>query len=175
MVGLKYQYTDKELKSLLSSIVILVDTREQQNNHILEYLDTKKVPYKIKKLDYGDYGVYIPKNDEYGIIRDVHIPVYIERKNSIDELASTIKERTRFENELIRSQKSKFMVLVEDAAGYENLINGKYRSEYNARALLGSLKTFEARYNFSSVFVSKLTAPNYIYHHLYYAVRESLS
>lgn len=174
MVGLKYQYTDKELKEILASLVIQVDTREQKNQHITDYLDQKKVNYESKKLNYGDYGVYIPKNTEYGIIRDTHVPTYIERKNSIDELASTIKERTRFENELIRSQKSNFLLLVEDGEGYENLINGKYRSQYNARALLGSLKTFEARYGFSSVFVSKPTAPNYIYHHLYYGLRESL-
>ena len=174
MVSLKYQYTDKELKEILSSIVIKIDTREQQNHHITDYLDKKKISYESKKLDHGDYGAYIPKNEELGILRDTHVPVYVERKNSIDELASSIKERTRFENELIRSQKSKFIVLVEDGDGYENLINGNYRSEYNARALLGSLKTFEARYGFSSVFVSKPYSPNYIYYHLLYNIRETL-
>lgn len=174
MITTKYRYTDIEIKELLSTIVIQIDTREQKNEHIVSYLDKKNVKYEYAKLDHGDYGAYIPTSEPYGIIRDTHIPVYIERKNSIDELASTIKERTRFENELIRSQNSKFLMLVEDDKGYENLINGKYRSKYDARALLGSLKTFEARYNFTSVFISKQTTPNYIYHHLLYNIRELL-
>lgn len=169
-----YQYSDKEIKTLLSSIVILTDSREQENAHIIDYLDKKGVQHEKRKLDHGDYGVYLPENRELGILRDTHFPIAIERKNGIDELASTIKDRTRFENELIRSQRSRFMLLVEDAEGYENIIRGRYRSEYNAKALLASLKAFEARYNFPSVFVSKETAPNYIYHHLYYGVREAL-
>lgn len=174
MIGLKYNYTDKEIKDLLSSIVVLIDTREQKYQHITNYLENKGVKYERKKLDYGDYGVYLPKNEQYGIMRDIQFPIFIERKNSIDELALTIRERTRFENELIRSQNSNFLLLIEDEQGYEKLINGRYRSQYNARALLGSLKAFETRYGFTTVFVSKRTSPNYIYHHLYYGIREKL-
>ena len=39
-----YKYTDKELEQLVKSIVILVDTREKQNAHIIEWLDKKKIP-----------------------------------------------------------------------------------------------------------------------------------
>ncbi|HLR02836.1 MAG TPA: ERCC4 domain-containing protein [Virgibacillus sp.] len=175
MISPRYTYTAKEVKELLATIVILIDTREQKNQHIIDYLNKKGIPYKGKKLDYGDYSAYIPKNADYGILRDTHIPVYVERKNSIDELASTIKERTRFENELIRSQRSEFLLLVEDEKGYENIVTGRYRSEYQSKALLASLMAFEARYGFKSVFVSKLSTPNYIYHHLYYNVRETLN
>lgn len=170
----KYRYTDKELKELLSSLVILIDTREQQNGHIIDYFEVNRIPFKSRKMDFGDYGVHLPANQKLGVMLDMHFPIAIERKNSVDELASTIKERTRFENELIRSQKSNFTVLIEDAAGYENLIRGKYRSQYEAKALLASLKAFEARYGFTSVFVSPATSGNYIYHHLYYYVREHL-
>ena len=34
-----YKYTDKELEQLVKSIVILVDTREKQNAHIIEWLE----------------------------------------------------------------------------------------------------------------------------------------
>src|SRR4051794_40609892 len=97
---LKYKYTETEKKVLLSSIVILIDSREQENKHIIEYLMSKQIPFKEKKLDYGDYSAYLPKNEDLGIIRDLYVPAAIERKNSVDELVSTIKERTRFENEL---------------------------------------------------------------------------
>lgn len=119
-----YSYTDKEIKTLLDSITILIDTREQQNQHITSYLDTKNIPYQNKKLDYGDYSCFLPRNAELGIMRDMYFPLSIERKNSVCELAATIKDRTRFENELIRSHRSNFLLLVEDAAGYENIIRG---------------------------------------------------
>jgi ERCC4-type nuclease len=174
-MAMKYKYSDKEMKELLSSIVILVDSREQENKHIIDYFDSKKKPYEEKKLDYGDYSAYLPINEELGIHRNLFFSAAIERKNSVDELASTIKDRTRFENELIRAQRFPFLLLVEDPNGYENIIKGNYRSEYQARALLGSLKAFEARYGFQTVFVAPHTAGNYIYHHFYYSIRNSLN
>jgi ERCC4-type nuclease len=173
-VAMKYKYTDKEIKELLSSIVILVDSREQENKHIIDYFDSKKIPWDKKKLDYGDYSAYLPKNEELGIQRNLYFPAAIERKNSVDELAATIKDRTRFENELIRSQRFPFLVLVEDPNGYQNIITGNYRSDYQARSLLGSLKAFEVRYGFQTIFVAPHTVGNYIYHHFYYTIRNTL-
>lgn len=174
LISMNYRYTDDELKKLLNSLVIVIDTREKVNQHIIDYLDKKKVSYKHLKLNHGDYSVMLPSNEELGIMRDIYFPVSIERKNSIEELASTIKARTRFENELIRSQRSSFMVLIEDEQGYENIIRGNYRNGYNPYSFLASIKSFESRYNFTSVFVSKESSGNYIYHHLYYYVRELL-
>jgi ERCC4-type nuclease len=173
--GFPYKYKDKELKELLHSITILVDSREQQNQHIFEYFDSKKIPYEFMKLDVGDYSVKLPAHKELGINRDIFFPVSIERKNSINELAQTIKERTRFENELIRSQKFRFSLLVEDPDGYENIIRGNYRSQYDPKALLGSLKAFETRYSFNTVFIPKQLAGNYIYYEFYYFVRNFLN
>lgn len=169
-----YRYTDKEMKELLQSITILIDTREQQNQHILEYLTSREIPYESMKLDIGDYSVKLPAHTELGINRDVFFPVSIERKNSINELAQTIKERTRFENELIRSSKLRFLLMVEDPNGYENIIRGKYQSQYNPKALLGSLKSFETRYCFNTVFIPKGAAAHYLYHEFYYFVRNYL-
>lgn len=174
MIALNYRYTEAELKQLLDSLVVIVDTREKVNQHITDYLDKKNVPYENLKLDYGDYSVMLPTNEALGIVRDIYFPISIERKNSIEELAQTIKKRTRFENELIRSQRSNFLLLVEDGQGYENIIKGNYKSRYNPYSFLASIKSFESRYGFTSVFVSKLATGNYIYHHLYYHVREYL-
>ncbi|MGX1402386.1 ERCC4-type nuclease [Bradyrhizobium japonicum] len=169
-----YRYTDKEITELLKTITILVDTREQKNEHITHYFDGKSINWKVHKQDTGDYSVMLPKNEELDINRDMYFPIAVERKNSVDELAQTIKERTRFENELIRSEKLKFLLMVEDPNGYENLILGKYQSQFEPKALLGSLKAFEARYGFSTVFIPKKTAGNYLYHHFYYYVRNFL-
>ena len=62
-----YRYTDKEIDDILKSIVILIDTREQENQHIIKYFEQKKINYKNLKLNYGDYSFYIPANKEYGI------------------------------------------------------------------------------------------------------------
>lgn len=174
MITALYRYSDKEIAELLKTITILVDTREQKNEHITQYFDSKGIAYKSHKQDTGDYSVMLPKNQELGIYRDTFFPCAVERKNSVDELAQTIKERTRFENELIRGQKLKFLLMVEDPNGYENLILGKYQSQFEAKALLGSLKSFEARYNFATVFIPKKAAGNYLYHHFYYQVRNYL-
>jgi ERCC4-type nuclease len=100
MQSFKYSFSDSEIKQLLSSMVILVDTREQQNGHILNYFDSKKISYKEKKLDYGDYSAYLPKNEGLGIQRDIFLSPAIERKNSVDELAGSVKERIRFEKNI---------------------------------------------------------------------------
>ena len=48
-----FKYTDKELAELISSMVILIDTREKKCEHITDYFDRKKVAYKKKALDFG--------------------------------------------------------------------------------------------------------------------------
>lgn len=166
-----YKYTETELKALLASMVVLVDTREQEASHITNYFEKQKIAWKSAKQDTGDYAAMIPKNDVLGIHRDTYFPFIVERKNSIDELASSIKEE-RFEYELIRSQKSHFTLLIEGS--YYDLVHGNYRSQYNAKALLARIKTFEARYGFSTTFLDKQLSGNWIYWHLYYNVRTTL-
>ncbi|MGE7273560.1 ERCC4 domain-containing protein [Brevibacillus panacihumi] len=165
-------FTTKELENLLGSLTILVDTREQQNSHITGYMDSKGVSYRQNKLNTGDYSCLLPQNVELGIMRDLYFPIAVERKNSIDELAQSIKEE-RFEHELIRSQKLEhFHLVVED--DYTNLVTGSYRSQYKPQALLGRLKSFEARYGFTTAFIPKKCSGNYLYHHLLYRAREKL-
>ncbi len=172
--AIHYRFTDKELKEVLDSLTIIVDTREQVNTHVLDYFRKRDIQFKFQAMKTGDYSAMIPKNEELGITRDLYLAAAVERKNGVDELVSSIKDRTRFENELIRSQKIPFVMIVEDHEGYQKILNGNYRSKYNPQALLGSLKTFEARYNFSTVFISPNTTGNYVYHTLLYHSREFL-
>jgi len=169
---LTFQYTDTELKKIMSTLTIIIDSREQRNEHILAYFDEKKVAYEVSKLDTGDYSCKIPKNEAYGITRDLYLSSAVERKNSIDELAQSTKE-DRFEAELIRSQKlTHFALLVEDT--YENLVTGNYRSQYDPKALLGRLKSFESKYGFSTAFIGKALTGHYILHELWYRARNEL-
>lgn len=173
-MGLAFKYTKAEIERILKTLVITVDTREQQNQHVLEYFRHKEIQFDNCTMSTGDYGCYIPKNEDMGIMRDLHISGCIERKNGVDELVGSIKDRTRFENELIRASKAPFVLLVEDVGGYRKILEGNYRSQYTPQALLGSLKTFEARYNFSTVYIEPAHTGNYIYHHFKYLAKELL-
>jgi ERCC4-type nuclease len=174
VIAARYHFTDKELNEILRSLVITVDTREQKNKHVLDYFRKKDVEFKFKTMKTGDYSAMIPKNTDLGLTRDLYLTALVERKNSVDELVESIKDRTRFENELIRGSRNPFVLIVEDLEGYQKILNGNYRSKYDPKALLGSLKTFEARYNFSTIFISPNTTGNYIYHHFLYRAREML-
>jgi ERCC4-type nuclease len=173
---MRYHFTDGEIKKLLASMVVLIDTREQDNGHLIRYFDQKKIPYESKKLDYGDYSVLLPRNEELGVNRDIFFDnsVIVERKGSLSELAGNLtKDRTRFESELIRAKGANIALMIENAT-YADLVMGRYRSDYNAKSFVATLATYSARYGLDVNFVEKELAGNWIYHRLYYAVREEL-
>ena len=43
---MRYHFTETEIKHLLGSMVVLIDTRENENGHITEYLSKKKIPWE---------------------------------------------------------------------------------------------------------------------------------
>ncbi|MEH7747049.1 ERCC4 domain-containing protein [Neobacillus drentensis] len=173
---LKYRYSDSEIKKLLSTLMVLIDTREQKNKHIIDYFDSKKIPYKVIKLDTGDYSAMLPKCEDMGLQRDLFIPVAIERKNSLDELIGNFKadNRTTFQNELIRSQETDFVLMVEQKNGYEDILTHNYRSAMKPASVIGSLKSFESCYKFNTIFIDKQLSPTWMHHHLYYKTRDEL-
>lgn len=173
---INYKFTDTEIKKILKNVVILVDSREQQNQHILDYFDKKSIVYEVGKLDSGDYSVRVDPLPELQINRPIHFNICIEKKNSVDELASSFKDRTRFENEFIRAKgnNTKMYLLVEDRNGIENILKHNYRSEYTPAALYASLKSWEARYDINIHFENKDIVPHYIYTTLLYHVRDYL-
>ncbi|CCW05969.1 ERCC4 domain-containing protein [Bacillus sp. GeD10] len=173
---IRFHYTDKEIEKILKTLTIVIDTREKQNQHIRDYLIQKDVPVKIQKLDTGDYGCMIPKNEELGIPRDIYLDRRIERKASIDEITGNLQKdtQTRFENELIRSKDIPFTLIVEDPCGYEKILKGDYQSRYNPLALLGRLNTFKVKYDFEIVYLDKKFVGNWIYYVLYYHAKHYL-
>ncbi|PEP84161.1 nuclease [Bacillus pseudomycoides] len=170
---IRFHYTDTEINKILKTLTIVIDTRENVNDHIRDYLNQKDIPVKLQKLDTGDYGCMIPKNEELGIPRDIYLDGRVERKASIDEITGNLQKdtQTAFENELIRSKDIPFTLYVEDPRGYEKMIKGEYRSKYNPLALLGRLNTFKAKYNFEIVYLDKKFSGNWIYHHFYYQAK----
>ena len=172
-----YKYTDKEIKELLKSMVILVDTREQQWIHIKEWLDSKKIAHKVMKLDFCDYSFMIPANPELGIVRDLYFTdkIALERKNSLDEVSGNLTQgRTQFENEFIRSNGAKVHLLIENAS-YEDIGAHRYKTEYNPMSFLASLHSFESRYSLSLNFIKdNKCSGQFIYFTFYYWLRNYL-
>lgn len=160
----------------MKSLTVVIDTREQVNHHIVEYLAKKDIPMKIQKLNYGDYSWMIPMNEDLGITRDIYSKSAVERKAHMDEITGNLQKDTRsaFQNELIRAAGNPFTLLVEDNEAYMKMLKGDYRSNYNPLALLGTLNTFKARYGFEIVYIDKMLSGNWLYYHFYYQAKEYL-
>ncbi|MBU2703182.1 ERCC4-type nuclease [Sporomusaceae bacterium BoRhaA] len=174
---MKYHYTNSELKSLLQSMVILIDTREQENGHIITYFDKKKIRYLSRKLEYGDYSCLLPASPQIGIQRDIYFTdsIVIERKASIEELSGNLtKDRTRFESELLRAGKTKLYLMIENENGYSDIVGHRYRTQYEPKSFIATLKTYEARYGLDMNFIPAACAGNFIYYTLFYHCREFL-
>jgi ERCC4-type nuclease len=171
-----FHYTDNELKTLLKSLTVIVDTREQENSHITNYFEKQNIPYKSRKLDFGDYTFMLPANLELGIVRDIYFTgnIAIERKGSLEELSGNLtNDRARFEAELIRGSRAKLYLMIEDSS-YADIVGHKYRTQYEPKAFLAALKTYEMRYGLGVNFVTATCGGNFIYHTFYYYLREYL-
>lgn len=144
---MRYYYTEKEFKELCKDIEILHDTREQENSHILDWFDKKNVKHSERALKVGDYTLRIsPKSSDRHACAWFDDEIFIERKNSLDELVNSLKEK-RFHRELKEASLIKYkFLLIENTQGYEDILNHNYRSEYNPKAFYNTLNTLQMRY-----------------------------
>ena len=164
--------TDKEIGTVLSSMVYIVDTREKSNSHILEFFKENGIPYKVEKLDSGDYSVEVTANGFESLSKSV----IVERKNSLTEISGNFtKNRERFEREFNRATENKqSMHLLVETATWKSVFNGNYRSQMSPKSMVSSLLTFSIRYNVPVWFVGKAESGRLIHELLYYGVREKL-
>ena len=109
-----------------------------------------------KSLTLGDYSCFLPANPDLGIIRDTYIDCYVERKGSLEELSGNFtNDRNRLEEEFQRAKGKRFIVMIEESAGLEKIIEHKYQTEYNEKSYLASLFSFGHRYGLDIHFISK--------------------
>lgn len=143
------------MEQLVSSMVILVDTREKNISHILDSFDKNHISYERKALNYGDYSFYIPKDESLSLQRDLFFDreVVIKRKASLEEISGNLtKERDRFEKELCLAPKEKVLLL--ENASYADIATGNYKTQYNKKSFLASIHTFWFRYHTPIFFMS---------------------
>jgi ERCC4-type nuclease len=167
LITLHKPVPDKELKAAIKTMKIIVDTREQQNQHILDYFAATKIPFVERALDYGDYSCQIELPPEYYHDSNPANPkvvtlekrIVIERKHSIDEIASNMKsdkdgdanDKTRFEREMMRSKADgcKVVLMLENFSFDRVLkgnVAGNYRSQMQPHVIATRINTFVARY-----------------------------
>lgn len=163
-----YYFTKGEADKILRSMVVLIDTREQKNDHIVEYLKKKNISYETRALPAGDYSVMIPKNEDIGIVRNIYLNIaradgiIIERKNSLEELAGNLgTNRDRFENELEKMKGAEKHLIVEGGS-WREIFKGQYNSNVTTSSYKGSLFAFQCRYGLHIHFTDREISPQLI-------------
>jgi ERCC4-type nuclease len=134
--------------------VIIWDSREQKNDHILKALDEKGIRHERRKLNYGDYSFeFNGKSYENEIV--------LERKGSLSELIGNFtKGKNRFRNEFERAKGCKVILMVE--ASLSDLEAGNYRSRMSPRDLKSFLKTWCNKFQLELRFIEKDKACDFI-------------
>ena len=171
-----FKYTETELKKILKSIVIISDSREKENSHILNWFDENGIKHEKQKLDYGDYSFKLPKNEEYGIIRDTYFTnkLSIERKANVDEIIGNFaNDRERISDEFLR-HKGKLVLVIEDG-NYGDIRSGNYKSKYSSKSAIGTLHSLTDRNDISFIFLNKADTGCFIYCSFYYHLRSLLT
>lgn len=93
--------------------MIICDSREKKNSHILHYFDKYNIPYKVQKMAVADYMVEGKEQ------------LVIDRKQNLEEVAKNLvtTDKRRFLNEirLGHKNKMKIVVLVEHSKSIKQL------------------------------------------------------
>lgn len=114
------------LDEIKKNIIVIVDSREQKNLHVLSRLSEKGIKFMVSALKYGDYSFYIQGNEEQGIEESIFFwdKVVVERKNSLLEIAGNFcKGRTRFYQEFAKAKNDgcKVTLMIEDEKGRDKI------------------------------------------------------
>lgn len=161
--------TDKEINDTLKELTVISDSREQNNTHILQYFDSKKIPYITRKLDTADYSAML------GDMTLEHDTI-IEKKSGLDEIAGNFTvDRQRFEDEFLRSKAegAKVFLIIENAS-WSDIFLHNYRSKLKPQSLIASLFSWQVRFNITICFCKPEETGQMIYGILFYAAREAL-
>lgn len=165
---MKQYYTDKEYRQLIKNMVILCDTRDKTNEHILTEFDKQNIEYKTRALKTGDYSFMIKACPELGFQYDTYFvdELCIERKNSLSELAGNLSQKTddnRIFKEFNRMINIERVYVLIENDSLDDLYAHNYKSEYNPDSFIRTLLTWQARNNMHIFFVGKENMARSIY------------
>lgn len=169
-----------DVDECLRSMVILVDTREQDTKRARERYKRFPCPHRRQALSYGDYGYTftLPDGTAFPALseHEITVPVAVERKMNLDELAQCFTaSRKRFQGEFERAKENgAHIYLLVENANWENLLTGKYRSRFNPSAFLASVLAWQIRYGLQLIFCKEESTPVLIYEILKRDLKERL-
>lgn len=122
--------------------MIIADSREQTNQHILKYFERHEIPYTVHKLDVGDYAM--EGNDA----------VRVERKKNLSELAHNLlsNDKARFYREIRRAREQgiRLVILCEQGGvhGLEDVVRWKPKfGRSSGKKLADAIFRLEIAYN----------------------------
>lgn len=161
-----------DLQKVLSTMTIIVDSREHETPEAVKRWSAFGVPWERAKLDSGDYSAVFVLSDN----KKWRVPCCVERKMSLSEICTNFcQNRQRFVNEFERLKQSgeRVYLLIENA-NWEKAYAGRYRSKMRPQALVASLTAWMARYDAHIVFCQPETTPKLIHDILYREAKERL-
>ena len=168
-----------EIKDVLDSFSIIVDTREQATVRSVERFESFGVPYRRATLRYGDYcgDAVLPDGRHIcDTSASIKAPCVIERKMSLDELAGCFtRGRERFQREFTRASEAgaRVFLLIENGS-WESIQNHRYKSRFTPQAFMASLAAWTIRYNLTPLFCRSGTSGALIKEVLYRDTKERL-
>jgi len=158
----------KDIKTVLRSMTVLVDSREQDTDRARWRYASIGLPVERCVLDYGDYSYNATLPDGrriYDASSRIRPTVAIERKMNLDELAACFSSsRERFEREFQRATESGAqMWLLVEGGNWESIYDHRYKSQMLPKSLAGSIIAFCGRYNLRLVFCTERTTGRIIH------------
>lgn len=168
--------------AFMKGVTVLIDTREQVNEHITQEFQKMGVMFESRKLDYGDYSFMVDG-------KDFSSSCVIERKADIDEVYGNVTtDRERIEKELdtINRNAVQCIFMIEHCGGWaylkrfeisEDQMQKQNRKVKNIGATVyAALQSWRCgnRYNFQVEFIptlnlsaAKILELFYYYYHNY--------
>ncbi len=131
--------------------MLITDSREKKNSHILAYFDRHNIEYEVRKLDVGDYMF------DGGAVS-------VDRKQNLDEVAHNLmnkSDKSRFWKEVRRAREKgiRLIVLCEHGGKIHSIKDvATWHSKYsaiNGRNLMEELYRVHIAYNVDFLFCDK--------------------
>ena len=173
---IKYKIRKELDNNFESNLMIIVDTKEQENKHIIRDIQKENIFYSEINLKFGDYSFYydgVDYTDEFSI----------ERKNGVDELISSLIEG-RFEREIkraVRTDDNYFEILVENGSMID-ILEGNFRNNahitseqrkksISVEQIVPMIHSRQIEYNIPITFINRYNMFNYILGKIKYYLR----
>lgn len=139
--------------------MIIADSREQKNEHVLKYFDKHGIPYIVRALDTADYMI-----DGEGSVR-------VDRKQNLSELAHNLlsHDKGRFYREVRRAReaKIKLFVICEHGKGIKSIEDvGNWKNPYGkvtGKTLREAIYRCAISYGVEFIFCTKRQTGKLIY------------